>query len=94
VAQKPRTSPAQGQRNIVFFSFLGTCFHEKQAVMLSVDRFVLIFSWFLLVPPTAGLIDVSPVIELHCGRDSQVTSKSRGHHRFWFCGNWVGFDSR
>jgi len=48
--------------------------------MLCIDRFVLIFSWFLLVPPTTGLTDASPVLERHCGRNPPDTTN--GFKRF------------
>jgi hypothetical protein len=67
--------PCARSTEYCLFLFFGTCFHEKQAVMLSIDQFVLLLSWFLLIPPTAGLIDASPVLERHCGRNPPDTTQ-------------------
>jgi hypothetical protein len=76
--------PYRGYRNIIFFSFLTACLLANQTLTSCSEHFCIPWAHFFSLPPTAWLIDVSPVIELHCGRDSQVTGKSRGHHRFRF----------
>lgn len=65
----------QGNRNIIFFSFLTASAQENQALAPYADHFSVPCAHFFSLPPTAGFIDALLVLELHCGRDSQVTRK-------------------